>query len=95
VALDKGEYATLNTANDRHLAAARSAIFLVAYHLVRLGYILGLQKTLLFPSNVIPYLGFLAASSREVFCLKLEKEEKFLQLVREILKNSKVTVKTL
>ena len=33
VALDKGEYATINTVDDRHLAAARSAIFLVAYHL--------------------------------------------------------------
>ena len=37
VTLDKGEYATLNTANDRHLAAAGSAIFFVAYHFVRLG----------------------------------------------------------
>ena len=94
VALDKGEYATLNSANDRHLAA-RSAIFLVAYHLVRLGYFLGLQKSILFPSKVVPYLGFLADSSREVFCLKPEKKEKFLDLVRGILKNSKVTVKTL
>ena len=95
VALDKGEYATLNTVDDRHLAAARSAIFLVAYHLVRLGYFLGLQKSILFPSKVVPYLGFLADSSREVFCLKPEKKEKFLYLVREILENSKVTVKTL
>ena len=95
VALDKGEYATINTVDDRHLAAARSAIFLVAYHLVRLGYFLGLQKSILFPSKVVPYLGFLADSSREVFCLKPEKKEKFLQLVREILHASKVTVKTL
>lgn len=58
VALDKGEYAAINTVDDRHLAAARSAIFLVAYHLVRLGYFLGLQKSILFPSKVVPYLGF-------------------------------------
>ena len=45
MALDKGEYATLNTADDRHLAAARSAISLVDYHLVRLGYFLGLQRS--------------------------------------------------
>ena len=93
VALDKGEYAALNSANDGHLAAARSAIFLVAYHLVRLGYLLGLQKSILFPSKVVPYLGFLADSSREVFCLKPKKKEKFLDLVRGILKNSKVTMK--
>ena len=89
------EYATINTVDDRHLAAARSAIFLVAYHLVRLGYFLGLQKSILFPSKVVPYLGFLADSSREVFCLKPEKKEKFLQHVHEILHASKVTVKTL
>ena len=47
-----------NTVDDRHLAAARSAIFLVAYHLVSLGYFLGLQKSILFPSKVVPYLGF-------------------------------------
>ena len=74
VALDKGEYATLNTANDRHLAVARSAIFLVAYRLVRLRYFLGLQKTILLPSKVVPYLGFLADSSRHVVCLKPGKE---------------------
>ena len=44
VALDKGECATLKTTDDRHQAAARSAIILVAYHLVRLSYLLGLQK---------------------------------------------------
>ena len=95
MALDKGEYATINTVDDRHLAAARSAIFLVAYHLVRLGYFLGLQKSILFPSKVVPYLGFLVDYSREVFCLKPKKKEKFLRLVREILHASKVTVKTL
>ena len=58
VALDKGEYATINTVDDRHLAAARSAIFLVACHVVRLGYFLGLQKSILFPSKVFPYHGF-------------------------------------
>ena len=95
MALDKEEYATINTVDDRHLAAARSPIFLIAYHLVRLGYFLGLQKSILFPSKVVPYLDVLADSSKEVFCLKPEKKEKFLQLVREILHASKVTVKTL
>ena len=95
MALDKGEYASLNSADDLHLATARSAIFLVAYRLVRLGYFLGVQKSILFPRKVVPYLGFLADSSREVFCLKSKKKEKFLDLVRGILKNSMVTVKTL
>ena len=62
VALDKGKYATLNTANDRHLAV------------VGLFYFLGLQKSISFPSKVVPYLGFLADSSWEVFCLKPDKK---------------------
>ena len=87
----------MNTANDCHLEAAGSAIFLVAYHLVRLRLFLGLQKSALFPSKVVPNLGFLVDSSREVFCLKPEKKEKFLHLVREKKKNknSKAIVKTL
>ena len=35
VALDKGKYATLNTVDERHQAAARSAIFLVVYCLAK------------------------------------------------------------
>ena len=82
VPLDKGEYASLDTVDERHRAAARSAIFLVAYHLVKLGYFLGLDKSVLRPSKVVPYLGFLANSSRGVFLLKSDKKQNFLQLVR-------------
>ena len=45
VPLGKGKYASLTTVDERHQAAARSAIFLVAYHLVKLGYFLGLEKS--------------------------------------------------
>ena len=40
VPLDKGEYSLLKTNDARNNAAASSAIFLVAFHLVRLGYFL-------------------------------------------------------
>ena len=83
--------------NDaRNIAAASSVIFLVAFHLVRLGYFLGLLKSILIPSKIAPYLGFLADSSKEVFHLIPEKKKlKFIAFVREILGNSYVTVKTL
>ena len=67
VLLDKGEYASLTTVAEHHQAAARSASFLVVYHLVKLGYFLGLEKSVLRPRKVVPYLGFLADSSRGVF----------------------------
>ena len=95
VPLDKGEYSLLKTNDARDNAAASSAIFLVAFHMVRLGYFLGLLKSILIPSKVVPYLGFLADSSREVFHLIPEEKVKSVAFVREILGSWYVTVKTL
>lgn len=95
VPLDKEEYSLLKTNDARDNAAVSSAIFLVAFHLVHLGYFLGLLKSILTPSKIVLYLGFLADSSREVFHLIPGKKVKFITFVREILGNSYVTVKTL
>ena len=83
VPLNKGEYGTLHSVDKRNLAAAKSAVFLVAFYLVRLGYFLGLTKSILTPQKMVPYLGFLADSSREVFHLIPDKKRKFLELIRE------------
>ncbi|KAK3730129.1 hypothetical protein QZH41_004832 [Actinostola sp. cb2023] len=95
IPLDKGDYKKLGSEDERRLAAARSTIIVVAYHLVRLGYFLGLSKSILMPSKVVPYLGFLVDSSEEVFHLMPEKKVKFLRLIRETLERSLVGVKTL
>ena len=63
VPLNIGEYCTIDNGDARHRAAAESAVFLVAYHLVRLGYFLGLAKSVLVPSQTVPYLGFLSDSA--------------------------------
>ena len=78
VQLDKGEYSLLKMNDALDNAAASSAIFLMAFHLVHLGYFLGLLKSILIPSKIVPYLGFLADSSREVFHLIPEKKAKFI-----------------
>ena len=93
--LNKGEYGTLHSGDERNLAAAKSAVFLVAFYLVRLGYFLGLTKSILTPQKMVPYLGFLADSSREVFHLIPDKKRKFLELIRETLDSRYVSVKTL
>ena len=95
VPYDKGPYAALKSPDQCNLAAARSAIFIVAFHLVRLGYFLGLAKSTLEPQQRVPYLGFISDSTREVFHLKPEKTARFLQLLKEILAQRCVTVKTL
>ncbi len=95
VPLDSGQYATLTTKAEKYLAAAKSAIFLATFYLVRLGYFLGLKKSILFPRKIVPYLGFLADSERQVFHLLPDKKENFLNLVRDILRMSHIPLKTL
>lgn len=95
VDLNKGEYVGLRTLEEKNFAAAKSAIFLTAFHLIRLGYFLGLSKSILKPCQIVPYLGFLLDSNREVFHLIPEKKRKFLELIEEILKSNLVSVRTL
>lgn len=47
------------------------------------------------PRKSVPYLDFLPDSSREVFHLIPEKEEKFLNLVQQTLECSVISVKSL
>ena len=91
----RGAFASFRNLDEHNLAAAKSAIFLVAYFLVKLGYFLGLSKSVLMPRKVVPYLGYLSDSSREVFSLIPEKREKFLNLIQQILARSVVSAKSL
>ena len=95
VPLDKGEYGALRSTDDRNLAAAKSAIFLAAFHSVRLGYFLDLSKSILTPQKLVRYPGFLVDSNREVFLLIPEKKRKFIALVQETLRLCFVPIKTL
>ena len=92
---NKGAYPNLANLNEHNLTAAKSAIFLVAYYLIKLGYFLGFSKSILMPRKIVPYLGFLCDSSREVFHLTPEKMEKFLELIEQTLTCSTVSVKSL
>ena len=91
----RGAFASFRNLDEHNLAATKSAIFLVAYFLIKLGYFLGLPKSVLMPHKVVPYLGYLSDSSREVFSLIPEKREKFLNLIQQILARSVVYVKSL
>ena len=44
---------------------------------------------------VVPYLGFLSDSARQVFNLIPEKKNTFLKLIQEVLDTKTVTIKTL
>ena len=92
---NQGAYANLANPDEHNFAAAKSAIFLVAYFLIKLGYFLGLPKSILMPRKIVPYLGFLSDSSREVFHLIPEKKEKFLDLIEQTLACPIVSVKSL
>ena len=92
VCLDKGEYRSLATADERNRAVAKSAIFLVAYYLVKLGYFLGLSKSTVTPVKIVAYLGFMRDSSEETFHLIPEKKGKFVALIQKLLELSYVSV---
>ena len=64
VSLSQGAFTSLEGDDARNFAAAKSAIFVVAYHLIKLGYFLGLAKSILTPQQVVPYLGFALDSVR-------------------------------
>ena len=95
VQLHQGAYATLVSRDERNFQAAQTAIFLVAYYLIRLGYFLALSKSILKPQQVVPYLGFLSDSLRQAFLLLPEKKKKFVLLVKQVLTLSRVPSKTL
>lgn len=95
VRVDQGEYAALSTKDQQDFAAAQSALCVVAYHLVALGYFVGLSKSILIPRKTVPFLGFLVDSRNEAFHLIPEKKAKFLQLIRQTLEGRYVSVKTL
>ena len=70
---------------ERSFASASSAIFIVCYTLVVLGYFLGLRKSNFLPRQAVPYLGFMVDSVKEAFLLLQDKKQKFCDLIRLIL----------
>ena len=75
-----------------NLVSAQIASFLVCYTLVRLGYCIGLQKSILQPSQSVPYLGFQCDSRLQTCCLLSNKKQKFISLVEAILNSSHVSL---
>ncbi|KAK3725276.1 hypothetical protein QZH41_010112, partial [Actinostola sp. cb2023] len=47
---------------------------------IKLGYFLGIAKSILSPSKTVAYLGFISDSGHQVFHLIPEKKEKFIEL---------------
>lgn len=79
------------TSRDRGEAAAYIACSL----LIRAGYFIGLAKSQLIPSTTVRFLGFQVNSITQAFLIPLDKQEKFLALLREILERKWVSQRTL
>ena len=75
-----------------NLVSAQIASFLVCYKLVRLGYCIGLQKSILQPSQSVFYLGFQCDFCLQAFRLLSHKKQKFISLVKAILNSSHVSI---
>ena len=83
---------SLKHGDEFNLACARIACFVVCYTLVRLGYCIGLSKSILEPKKVVPYLGFECDSSVGAFRLLPEKKGKFVRLLESLLSSEKVSL---
>ena len=88
-------YASLSSDLDKSLVRANSAIFLVCFTPINLGYFLGIKKSILIPRQIVPLLGFLVDSVRQSFLLIEEKKQKFLSLLRLVLDSDTTDVKRL
>ena len=88
-------YASLSSDADRSFALACSAVFVVCYTLVDLGYFIGFEKSHLVPKQVVPHLGFLVDSVHQACLLLEEKKQKFLSLLRSVLSSTSTDLKTL
>ena len=73
----QGASASFRSLDEHNLAGAKSPIFLVAYFLIKLGYFLGLPKSVLMPCKVAPYLDYLSDSFQEVLVLSLRRRRNF------------------
>ena len=78
-----------------NLVSAHIASFLVCYTLIKLGYCIGLQKSILQPSRSVPFLGFECDSRLQAFRLLPDKKQKFISLVEGILDSSHVSITVL
>lgn len=63
--------------------------------LVRLGYFIGLSKSVFLPCQVIKFLGMLVESVKQAFLLPDSKKKSFALLRRHILQEKTVSLKTL
>lgn len=83
------------SAEQSNFAMANAAIFITCRTCIRLGYTIGLGKSVLVPSQTVPYLGFTVDSRLQSFTLLPHKKEKFLLQLREVLARSQVELITL
>lgn len=82
-----------STSIDRcNFTLANVAIFVVCYVLIALGYTIGLDKSVLIPSQSVPYLGFDSDSLNQAFRLLPKKKAKFLLLLRDILSRKHISL---
>ena len=76
-------------------AKANTALFFACFTLVSLGYTIGLNKSILVPSNKVPYLGFSCDSHLQAFVLLPHKKDKFLAQLKAILAKTHIDMLSL
>ena len=74
---------------------SNAAIYIASLVLVSCGYFTDLQKSVLIPSQSIPYLGFISDSLKQAFILPDGKKEMFTVLRESPINSNFISVKSL
>lgn len=75
-----------------NFALAEAAAFIAGSVLIQLGYFIDINKCILIPQMVVPFLGYFSDSSRQAFILPCEKKAKFCALRESILAKKTVSL---
>ncbi|KAI8496663.1 hypothetical protein Bbelb_253180 [Branchiostoma belcheri] len=88
-----GQVAVCSTQDN--FRRAEAAVFIMTSILVRLGYVIGLEKSILIPTLCLVFLGYLIKSITCSFGIPVKKRVSFRDLRLSILEESVISVKTL
>ena len=70
-----------------------SACYIICEVLTRLGYFIGLNKSMLEPCQVVKFLGMLVDTSKQTFRIPNDKKVSFRLLRESILEKIKISIK--
>ena len=84
-----------HNSNWSNMDLTKAAAFIASIALVSCSYFIGLNKSVLLPVQVIPFLGFLSDLIKQAFLLPEDKKFKFAALRDSLIESEIISAKSL